>query len=512
MTKRLRGARAAGLAVAAILAIALSGCSNPSPTTNPADTPTSTSNQGAGRIRVAFMQPPKAAMHPYSDDAFKYSRLSASETLVRLDQNADPQPLLATGWEKTDDLTWVFTLRDDVTFQDGAPFNAEAVTTTIEHAGASDTPPRALKGIALKAEATGEYEVTITTDIVDAMLPNRLASPQFSIFSPAAYGAADGSVNTIGTSTGPFTLTAINGSSTLTLERNDGYWGDKAIADGIDASFVPDGTARAAAIRAGEADVAETIPISQVPLLDESAVNEVFMPRTTHIALNTQSGPFADPAVRAAARAAVDSASIAEVIYEGHADPAVGILGPALPWAAELRGDVNSTTPPAKIDGVKITLATYTDRAENPEIAVQVQAQLEAVGFVVTQDVREYANMEEEMLNGGFDAVVLSRNTMIDTGDPLSALMQDFSCEGGNNVSQLCDPALDKIFNEGLTFEPGPERQKATMAAEALVLQQSATIPVTHERVVQGELGTWVDFERDPFERRLITEHTKPAG
>lgn len=135
--------------------------------------------------------------------------------------------------------------------------------------------------------------------------------------------------------------------------------------------------------------------------------------------------------------------------------------------------------------------------AENPEIAVQVQAQLEAVGFVVKQDVREYANLEEEMLNGGFDAVIVSRNTMIDTGDPLSALMQDFSCEGGNNISQLCDPEIDKIFTEGLTFPPGPERQQATMNAEAGVLTQTATIPVTHERVIQGELGTWVGFERD---------------
>lgn len=505
MNNRIRRGYAWLGAVAAVTALALSGCSTGQAEESP-------DGGQAGRIKVAFMQPPKAAMHPYSDDAFKYSRLSASETLVRLNADAGPEPLLATEWKKTDDLTWVFTLRDGVTFQDGAPFNAEAVKNTIDHASASTTPPRALKGVKLTTKVTGDNEVTIKTDIADAMLPNRLASPQFSIFSPAAYGNKDGSVNTIGTSTGPFKLTEINGSSTLKLDRYDDYWGDVAIAAGIDASFVPDGTARAASIRSGEADVAETIPVSQVSLLDPKMVNEVYMPRTTHIALNTKSGPFADPAVRAAARAAIDQKAIADTIYEGYADPAVGILGPALPWAESLRGDVESSAAPAKVEGVKITLATYTDRAENPEIAVQAQAQLEKVGFVVTQDVREYANMEEEMLKGGFDAVIVSRNTMIDTGDPLSALMQDFSCEGGNNISQLCDPKIDAIFSEGLKFEPGEERQKATMAAEAAVLQRSATIPVTHERVVQGEQGTWVGFERDPFERRLITEHTKPVG
>lgn len=504
MNKRLRRGSAGLLAIAAAGALALSGCTSE---------PAKGSAKGTdGRIKVAFMQPPKAAMHPYSDDAFKYSRLSAAESLVRLDENANPTPLLATAWKRDGDLKSIFTLRSGVTFQDGTPFNAEAVKTTIDHASASQTPPRALKGVKLSVKVTGENEVTITSDIPDAMLPNRLASPQFSIFSQAAYGAADGSVKTIGTSTGPFKLTEINGSSTLTLERYDGYWGDKAVASGIDASFVPDGTARAAAIRSGEADVAETIPISQVSLLDPKAVNEVFMPRTTHIALNTKKGPFADPAVRAAARAAIDQKAIAATIYEGHADPATGILGPALRWAAELRGNIASTASPAKVNGTAITLATYTDRAENPEIAVQVQSQLEAAGFKVKQDVREYANLEKEMLNGDFDAVVVSRNTMIDTGDPLSALMQDFSCNGGNNISQLCDKSIDKIFTDGLGYEPGEKRQKATMAAEAAVLQHTASIPITHERVIQGELGTWVGIERDPFERRLITEHTKPAG
>ena len=42
------------------------------------------------------------------------------------------------------------------------------------------------------------------------------------------------------------------------------------------------------------------------------------------------------------------------------------------------------------------------------------------------------------------------------------------------------------------------------MNAEAVVLKHNATIPVTHERVIQGELGTWVGLERDPFERRLV--------
>lgn len=498
MKKTVRGRLPAVAAVSTAAVLALTGCGGAA---------AGSAGSGGDRIRVAFMQPPKAAMNPFSDDAFKLSRLSTAETLVRLDDQVKPQPLLASSWTQADERTWVFTLRDDVTFHDGTPFDAEAVKNTLDHAAKSVPPPRALNGVELTTAVSGPHEVTITTDVPDAMLPNRLASPQLSILAAAAYND-NGTVSPIGTGTGPFKLTEIAGSTGMTLERYDAYWGDVAIASGIDASFVPDGTARAASLRASEADVAETIPVSQVILLDDPMVHEVFMPRTTHIALNTKSGPFADPAVRAAARAAVNPAAIADTIYEGHADPAVGMLGPAIPWAAELRGDTKSAVAPAQVSGVPITLATYPDRAENPEIAVAIEAQLEAAGFVVTQDVREYAHMEAEMLNGAFDAVIISRNTMLDTGDPMSALQQDFSCNAGNNVSQLCDAETDRLFQAGQQFLPGPERQRATMAAEAAVLRLDATIPLVHERVIQGELGTVTKFERDPLERRLITEHT----
>lgn len=491
---------ATAFALLAATALVVSGCASGGD---------GTAAPGGDRIKLAMMQPPTAALNPYSDDVMKISRWSTGETLVRIDEALEVQPLLATEWEQTDDLTWVFTLRDGVTFHDGTDFDAEAVKNSIDHAASATRPPRVIKGVTLTTEITGDNEITVTTDVPDPLLINRLASPQMSILSAAAY-LDDGNVTPVGTGTGPFELVELNGTSTATLDRYEDYWGDVAIASGIDVDFVPDGTARAGAIRSGEVDIAESIPVSQVTLLDPEHAHEVFMPRTSFLTLNAQSGPFADPAVRAAARAAIESSTIVDTVYEGQADPATGLLGPAIEWAEVMRGDVDSATKPADVEGITITLATYTDRAENPEIAVQLEKQLEDAGFIVEQDVREYVAMEGEMLDGAFDAVIVSRNTLLDMGDPLSFLSQDFTCAGGFNIAQVCDPAVDELIAQGMQLT-GDERRQATMDAEAAILQLDVAVPLVHERVVQAETGTFTDIIRDPLERRLITEYTKLA-
>lgn len=504
MRTRMSRRFAAVAALAATAGIVLAGCAG--------DTGSGGGGGGTGddRIRVVMMQPPTAGLSPFSDDVAKLSRWSTGETLVRLDDHLEIEPLLAMKWEQPDDLTWVFTLREGVSFHDGTKLDAAAVKNSLDKAVAATPPPRALNGVKIASvEATGDFEVTVKTESPDSLLINRLASPQLSIFAAKAY-AADGTVTPVGTGTGPFVLKKVDGTTTATLDRYNDYWGDKAIAAGIDVSFVPDGAARAAALRSDEADVAESIPVSQVPLLDADMAHEVVMPRSTMVALNNSGGVFADAGMRAAARAAVDSKVLVKTVFEGQAQAAEGILGGAIPWADKLRGDVASKATPAKVSGVKITLATYSDRAELPEVAVQIQKQLEDAGFVVTQDVREYVNMEKEMLSGGFDAVIYSRSTLLDTGDPLSFLASDFSCTGGFNIARLCDPATDELIKKGQAVS-GEARQKATMAAEAAIMQRDAAIPLVFNTVVQGESGTWSDIVRDPLERRLITEHTKPA-
>ena len=48
------------------------------------------------KISIAMMQPPITGLSPLSDDAFKLSRWSTAETLVKLNEKSDAMPMLAT--------------------------------------------------------------------------------------------------------------------------------------------------------------------------------------------------------------------------------------------------------------------------------------------------------------------------------------------------------------------------------------------------------------------------------
>ncbi|MBK7819706.1 MAG: ABC transporter substrate-binding protein [Tessaracoccus sp.] len=491
-------------------AFALSACFADAPSKSP-EVAAPGGDHGGARVAIAMLQPPRSGLSPLSDDAFKLSRWATAETLVVLNEAGEALPALALEWDRRDETTWYFTVRPDVTFHNGHKLTVDSVVNSLQHAIDATPLPRILDGVDMTVAAEGDG-VVITTANPDPLLPHRLSSPQLAILDADAY--ADGAVTPVGTGTGPFELVEVNGIVGATLNRYDGYWGEKALAGGIDVSFVPDGTARAAALRTGKAQVVEAIPAGQAASIDEDLIVEVPMPRTNTLYLNTESGPFADPAVRAAAREAIDRAAIVESVYEGRADVAEGLLGPALPWAAgfrsgpEYRAAFEGRPAAARIDGVKITLGTFTDRAELPEVAVVIEQQLEAVGFDVQQDVREYQFIEADALDGAFDAFILSRATVLDSGDPVAYLASDFTCKGGFSISQLCDEKVDAAIRAASESEAGEGRQLATMLAEAAVLRDDAAIPLLHERVIQGEVEGVIDAARDPRERILITAKT----
>lgn len=480
--------------------LALTGCFSGSSAAQNTDT----------RLNAVMFLPPRAANNPFTDDAFKLSRVSVIESLTRLNEAGDVEPLLATGWKQQDPTTWRFTIRTGVKFHDGTDMTPDSVVAALQAALAAKPKPRVLDGIAMTVAADGG-DVVVKTEKAIPLLAQVLASPQLPILAASAY--ADGKANPTKTATGPFMQTALNGTSTAVFDRNENYWGEKAKVSGIDLSYVPDGAARAAALRTNSADVVEQIPTSQSSILEQGLLHSIPTTRTTMLLLNPESPTFKDPGLRAAARKAVDKDKIVETVYEGNADAAVGMLGLAVPWAAETRESMPHQEAPAGTPQLQpIKLATYSDAPELPEIAVQLEQSLEAAGFTVEQVVREYSSMEPDMLAGAFDAVILGRNTALDTGDPVAFMSSDFTCKGSYNLTQLCDPAVDEAIQAASAILPGKDRQKAIIEAESKILSTDTVIPLVYERSLQGESSRTGNITRDPFQRRLITASTTLSG
>lgn len=493
-----RSSRRLGVLLA-VLGLALTGCFS-----------TSGGDGGDGRLRVGLSFPPTSGLSPYGNEATLATRLGVTEPLVVL-TGGTPTPALATTWTQVSPTSWRFVLRSGVTFHDGTPLNPEAVAGSLTRAAAATPTPRALAslaatGPALTAVPDGAGGVLVTTPAPDPVLPQRLASPELVILAPSAY-ADPSRPSPVRAGTGPFVLTRVDGSTGATLDANPSSWRGPVGAPGIDARFLADGAARANALRAGELDVAEAIPASQVAsIAPPQRVAGVPLPRSVAVYLDQRSPVLADPGVRAAVRTALAPIDVAGTIYEGRADPAAGLFGPATPWAAAR--PPHPVTPPAPVAGQRLRLATYSDRAELPEIAAADAEALRRAGFTVDVTVLESSAFEAQLGTGAFDAVIISRSQQLDTGDPVGYLASDFSCAGSYNQARYCDPATDAILAAAAATSDVEARRRAALAVEARVLAADAVVPHVTERARVG-LGAGVTgVVEDPNEQFLVTAAT----
>lgn len=477
-------------------------------------------SEDPSRLRVALAFPPVDHLWPYGSDGVLLSRLGVTESLTALGDEGQAVPALATSWERENARTWRFSLRL-ATFHDGARMTPEAVAQSLNRAAGAAPVPAALTGVTLHAEPAEGNAVRVTTGTADPALPLRLSSPSLAVLSPNAYGqngrggnaARNGrtpAADPVGHGTGPFALTKVLGATAVTLDRYEGYWGGVPEATGADVRFIADGAARAHALRSGQVDLAEAIPLAQSSALREDQRRSVATTRTTSLYLNTRSKVFRRAGLRAAARAALDAPALVDAVYKGQADAGGGLYGPARKRAAGGGHAVPAErAAPADPGGRTVVLATYDNRPELPELAQAVKEQLEQAGFRVEVEIREYARIEPDVREGRFDAFLAARNSLLDTGDPVSFLASDFTCGGGRNVARLCDEKVDRAVRAAAAQSDPGERRSAALAAEAEILRTDAVVPLAHPRVVTGVGSSVRGALLDPYERTLIGKYTR---
>ena len=465
----------------------------------------STAFAAGGKLVIADAFPPTAGWAMETDDSFVLTRVGCLEALARVDFEGALVPALATGWEQISPTEWDVTIREGVKFQNGEDLDAAAVAGALNHVLAADAPARAFSPkVVASVAATGDMTVRITTPDPSVLLPLRLAAPNTGILAPAAY--AGERIDPIGTCTGPFTIVEHIAEQALRLERNAGYWGGDVQLDAAEVRFVPDSGVRATQVQTGEAHVSRIIPVSTLEKMKTVAgvkVLAIETARTNGLYLNNQRPPFDNANARRAVQSAIDVEAIAATIYEGSARPAVGPFAPNEPWsppgAAVAAFDperAKSLLAEAGIDAgqLNLSLLAYTERAELPDLAAVIQAQLQQIGVKVEIRTSNWGGIETDLYAGNFDLFLMSRNHLTDVADPIAFLTADYTCEGGFNVSNYCDPAIDALVAEA-RGTADPSARNALYAKVAAQLQDEAVtaflVHVQHIEAVSEKVRSY---------------------
>ena len=273
----------AAVALLSVAALGLSGCAKSDRADDGADKAGGSGDSNATLTFGAAGAP--ATFDPFwaSDgETFRISRQLFEGLVAFKPGTAEVTPGLATSWTPSSDgRTWTFKLRDGVKFSDGTPFDAAAVCTNFDRmdqqgkagqaaseywltnmGGYNKSKDDLYQGCTAKGDSV-ELKIARPT----SKFPSLLGLASFSMQSPAAmkkYKAND--IQTQGegfaypgysqshpTGTGPFTFDSYDvANKTVTLVRNDKYWGEKAKIKKLVFSIIPDQTSRKQALEAGQ--------------------------------------------------------------------------------------------------------------------------------------------------------------------------------------------------------------------------------------------------------------------
>jgi peptide/nickel transport system substrate-binding protein len=359
MRRSTRGPGSAVLAVVALLAIA-AGCgqaSNPDSAAAPPGTVAqggradlTLQNEGAPRQggKVVFgLAGETDGWNPATNrwGASGYIvGFSVFDPIAAYDDALVPRPYLARSITPDATFTtWTIELRSGVVFHDGTPVDAAAVATNLDAQRSGGLTAETLSFIST-VEVTDTAHVKVTMSKPWSGFPNMLTSQVGAIASPAMLaGGTEASRHPVGS--GPFRFVDWETDKHLNVTKNDRYWrAGYPHLDDLEFRPLPDGSARAAALRAGDVNIIESADPKVIRSFTEAAQQDpggyqlftdlkIDGPKI-FLTLNHASPPFDDPVAREAVARAVDRNALSEVAFEGVFPPITGPFSESSPWVS----------------------------------------------------------------------------------------------------------------------------------------------------------------------------------
>ncbi len=404
------------------------------------------------------------------------------DRLVERDGLARPQPSLATSWRAVSDTEWEFKLRPGVTWHDGRPFTADDVIFTFGRVPNVANSPGGFGGFVRpisRVEVPDPLTLRIHTHQPHPLLPIDLASVAI-ISRHAGEGATMEDYNSgrAAIGTGPYRLAAYRPGDRVEMARNDTYWGTREPWARVQYRSVFNDAARTAGLLAGDLDIIEQIPTSDLARLRRDprlTVTEIASLRAVYLSpdfsragaspyVTDNAGtplprnPFLDIRVRRALSLAINRDALIDRVMEGAAVASAQ-------WLPEGAFGFNPAVRPPPFepdiarrllaeagfpDGFRLALHTPNDRWPNDARLTQAVAQMwTRLGVRVTVDAMPFTAFVPRRARQEFAmALAAWGSTTGEASNFMVNIISSYSRErltGANNNGRYSNPWFDDM-------------------------------------------------------------------
>ncbi|MEH7606823.1 nickel ABC transporter substrate-binding protein [Priestia megaterium] len=419
-------------------------------------------------------------------------RAGIAETLVKVNEQLQIEPWLSKKWKTEDDgTTWVFEIRDGITFQNGKDLNAEAVKHSLERTiKESEAMKSALKIKEMKA--SGQI-LTITTTEPLATLPSELVHPNTAIID---VDAPDTKSKPVGT--GPFKVASFKPDNEMKVKKYKEYWGGEPKLDEVVLTFNDDENARTSALQSGEADIVYRPAIESLNTLkkDSSIVVDIQPSlRNQMLFYNSRQEAFKDKNVRKAFDVLLNPKDVVDTALAVQGSPANGPFLKSLDFSNDQKTKTYGPSEAQKYlekagyilkDGKAIKngkqlsfkLVTYPYRPELPLMSQMLQSEAKKIGVKI--DIQQVENMDEYMTTKNDWGIVTYSLVTAPRGDA-GYFFNALYMEGGAfNVGDFHEPALTSIINKLNKTVDQKKRNKLARQAGEIAEKETLHSSIVH--------------------------------
>ncbi|WMC09777.1 ABC transporter substrate-binding protein [Oceanimonas pelagia] len=470
----------------------------------------------AADITIAYDADP-VSMDPHeqlSGATLEMSHL-VFDPLVRWTKDFQFEPRLAEKWERVDENTMRFYLRQGVKFHSGNEFTADDVVWTFNRLKTSPDFKAIFEPFA-EAKKVDDHTVDLVTKGPFPLVLNTVTYlfPMDSRFYTGTtadgknkaevvkHGSSFASTNPSGT--GPFRLKFRQQGVKVEYERNADYW-DKTSPGNVDnMTLVPikEDATRVAALLAGDVDFIKPVsPNDHKRVESAGGVKLITEPGTRIITFQLNQDrfePFRDVRVRQAVNYAINQEGIVKRIMRGFATTAgqqapAGYVGhnPELVPLYDLDKAKALMAEAGYKDGFKLSMIAPNNRYVNDyRIAEAVKAMLARINIDVELKTMPVAQYWPEFDKCAADMLMIGWHS--DTEDTanfsefLTMTRNEETGRGQYNCGHYSNPALDKLIEEANLETDGARRESMLQQAEKMLYDDAAFVPLHWQNLAWG--------------------------